>query len=141
MGVQVVNDFLGHVVDGAHGHDHAVSILGAVVVEQLVVGAQLLVDLGHVLLHHCGQGVVVLVAGLTMLEEDVVVLVGTTHGGTLGVQGVGTEGVDSIHVDHFLQVLVIPDGNLLDLVRGTETVEEVDEGNTALDSGQMGNGA
>ena len=35
VGVQVVDDFLGHVADGAHGDDDAVSIGSAVVVEQL----------------------------------------------------------------------------------------------------------
>ena len=51
------------------------------------------------------------------------------------------EGSDCVHVDHFLQVVVVPNGDLLDLMGGTETVEEVDEGDTALDGGQVGNGA
>ena len=85
VGVQIVDDLLGHIADGAHGHDDAVSIGSAVVVEQLIVGAQLGVDLVHVLLHHGGQGLVVLVAGLAVLEEDVAVLVGAAHMGMLGV--------------------------------------------------------
>ena len=141
VGVQVVDDFLGHVVDGAHGDDDAVSIGSAVVVEQLVVGAQLLVDLVHVLLDDCGQCLIVLVAGLTMLEEDIVVLVGAAHCGTLGVQGVLAERLNGIHVAHFLQILVIPDSDLLDLVGGTEAVEEVDEGNAAFDGGQVSDSA
>src|SRR5699024_4608489 len=43
VSVEVVDDFLGHVADGAHGDDDAVSVGSAVVVEQLIVGAQLLV--------------------------------------------------------------------------------------------------
>ena len=58
----------------------------------------------------------------------------------LGVQGVLAELVHGIHVAHVLQVLVVPDGDLLDLVAGTEAVEEVDEGHLALDGGQMGHG-
>ena len=57
--------------------------------------------------------------------------------GMLGVQGVLAERLNSVHVAHFLQILVIPDGDLLDLVGGTEAVEEVDEGNAALDGGQV----
>src|SRR5699024_9314263 len=57
-GVQVVDDLVGHVADGAHGHDDAVCVGCAVVVEQVVVGADLLVDLGHVLLNDGGQGIV-----------------------------------------------------------------------------------
>jgi len=140
LGGQVVNDLLCDVADGAHGDDDAVSILGAVVVEQVVVGAQLLVDLGHVLLNNGRQSLVSGVASLTMLEEDVAVLVRTAHLGVLGVQGLGTELLDSLHVAHFLQVLVVPLLDLLDLVGGTEAVEEVHERNVALDSGQVGNG-
>ena len=130
VSVHVVDDFLCHVADGAHGDDDAVSVGSAVVVEELIVGAQLLVDLAHVLL------------------DDLRAARRSTccrpHGAgrrcrrsrgsrascrMLGVQGVLAERVDSVHVAHFLQVLVIPHGDLLDLVGGTEAVEEVDEGN------------
>ena len=80
LGGQVVNNFLCNVADGAHSDDDAVSVLGAVVVEQVVVGAQLFVDLGHVLLNNGRQSLVSGVAGLTMLEgkfhqlEDSIIL-------------------------------------------------------------------
>ena len=51
------------------------------------------------------------------------------------------ERLNGIHVAHFLQILVIPDSDLLDLVGGTEAVEEVDEGNAAFDGGQVGDSA
>jgi len=141
MSVQVVDDFFDHVVDRTHSYDHTVGIGCAVVVEQLVVGAQLFVDLSHVLLDHCGQSVVVLVACLTVLEEDIVVLVRATHCGTLGIQRVLAECFHSLHVGHFLQILVVPDRDLLDLMGGTETVEEVNEGNTAFNGCQVSNSA
>ena len=75
-----------------------------------------------------------------MLEEDISILVGTAHHGTLGVQSSLTELVDSIHVNHFFQIIVVPDLDLLDLVGSTESVEEVQERNTAFDGCQMGNG-
>ena len=59
----------------------------------------------------------------------------------LGVQGAIAEGLDSVHVAHFLQILIVPNLDLLDLVGGAEAVEEVQEGNAALDGGQMGNRA
>ncbi len=55
----------------------------------------------------------------------------------LRVQAALTEGIDRIHVDHLGQIVIIPDGDLLDLVRGTEAVKEVQERNAALDGGQM----
>ena len=120
----VVDDLLSDVADGAHGNDHALSVGSAIVVEELIVGAQLGVDLVHVLLHHGGQSVVVGVAGLAMLEEDVAVFVGAAHVGPLGVQGVLTERLNSVHVAHLLEVLVVPHGHLLNLEIGRASCRE-----------------
>ena len=72
---EVVDDLLGNVADGSHCDDDAVGVGSAVVVEELVVGAELFVYLAHVLLDYLGDGVVILVAGLAVLEEDISVLV------------------------------------------------------------------
>ena len=56
----------------------------------------------------------------------------------LGVEGVVTESLDGIHVAHLRQIIVIPNGDLLDLMGGTETVEEVEERNLALDGSEVG---
>ena len=136
-GVEVVDDLLDHVAEGAHGHDHAVGVRGAVVVEELVVGADAVVDLVHVVLDDGRQGVVVAVAGLAVLEEDVAVLMGTAGGGLLGVQGVVAEGLDRLPVDHVGQLVIVPAGHLLDLVRGAESVEEVEERHAALDGREV----
>ena len=141
MGVEVVDDLLGHVADGAHGDDDPVGVGSAIVVEQLIVGAQLGVDLAHVLLHDAGDGVVVGVAGLAVLEEDIAVLVGAAHDGVVGVQAVVPESLHRVHIHHLGQIVIVPDGDLLDLVGGAEAVEEVQEGDTALDGGQMGHRA
>ncbi len=141
MSVHVVDDFLGDVADGAHGHDDAVGVGSAVVVEELVVGAELGIDLGHVLLDDGGDGVIVLVGGLAVLEEDIAVLVRAAHGGMLGAEGAVAESLNGVHIDHFLQIVVIPDLDLLDLVGGAETVEEVEERDAALNGGQMRHGA
>ena len=45
----------------------------------------------------------------------------------------------SVHVNHFLEVVEIPDFDFLQLVRGAETIKEVEEGNTALDSCEVSN--
>ena len=140
VGVEIIDDFLGHIADGAHGHDDTVSVGSAVVVKQLIVGAQLLVDLVHVLLHHGGQSVIVAVAGLAVLEEDVAVFVAAAHFGMLGVQAVAAELGHGVHVAHILQIFVVPDSDLLDLMAGTESVEEVDEGDLAGEGGQMSHG-
>ena len=134
----VVHDLAGDIVDGADGNDDVLRVGSAVVVEGGVVGAQLLVNEGEVLIHHGGQSVIELVAGLTVLEEGVVILVGATGDAVVGVQSVVTEGLNGVLIHHLGQILVVPDGELLDLVGGTEAVEEVQEGYTTLNGSQMG---
>ncbi len=67
-----------------------------------------------------------------MLEEDVAVLVGAAHSGVLGVQRMRAERLTA-SMSHIRQVVVVPDGDLLDLVGGAEAVEEVDERHAALE--------
>ena len=135
--VHVVDNFLSNVVDGAHRNNDAVSVGGAVVVEQLVVRAEFLIDLAHVLFDNCGQFVIVPVAGLAVLEEDITVFMAAAGSGMLRVQRMLTELLNSLHVAHFFEVGVVPAGDLLDLVGGTEAVKEVQERNLALDRSQM----
>ena len=136
----IVDNFLCHVADGAHSDNYTLCVRCAVVVEQLVVGADLGIDLIHVVLNDSGERIVELVAGLTVLEEDIAVLSGAAEHGMLGIDGAGTECSDGILVHHLLQILVVPGLDLLDLVGGTEAVEEVQNGNAALDGSQMRNG-
>ena len=133
--------FFCYVTDGAHCNDNTVSIRCAVVVNQLVIGAQFCVNFAHVLFYDCWNCIIVSVASLTMLEEDISVFVRTTHGWMLWVQSAFAECFNSIHVAHFFQIFVIPYFDLLDLVGGTETIKEVDEWNTAFDCCQMSNSA
>ena len=138
VGVEVVDDLLEGVAEGAHADDHAVGVIGAVVVEEVIARAELLVDLVHVGLDHGGKRVVGLVAGLAVLEEDVAVLVGAAGVRVLRVEGVVAERLDGVHVEHVLEVVEVPDRDLLDLVRGAEAVEEVQERHLALDGREVG---
>ena len=137
LGRQVVDDLLGHVADGAHRHDDAVRVRRAVVVEELVVRAELRVDLRHAALDHGRQRVVGAVAGLAVLEEHVAVLVAAAHRRMLRIQRVRAERLHRFHVAHVLEVRVIPRLDLLDLVARAETVEEVQERHPPLDRRQM----
>ena len=136
---QVIDNFFCNVTDGAHSNDNTVSIWCTIVVEQLIVCTQFSVNFAHVFFNNSWNCIVVLVASFTMLEEDISVFMGTTHGWVFWVQSTFAECFNSIHIAHFFQVFVIPNLDLLDLVGGTETIKEVDEWNTALDGCQMSN--
>ena len=77
-------------------------ILSAVVVEQLVVGADLGINFIHVVLYDGRKGIIVRVAGLSRLEEDIRVLSGTSLAGMVRVQRLLTERSKGIPVHHFL---------------------------------------
>ena len=115
------------------------SVSSSVVVEQLVVCSDLLIYLVHVLLYDSRKGIVVGVAGLSGLEEDIRILRGSSLAGMVGVQRMLSEGVNRVHIYHIFQILIIPGLDLLDLMGSTESVKEIDEGNLSLDCCQMGN--
>ena len=77
--IDIIDGLFDGVTHRTHCNDNVLCVRSAVVVEQLVVGADLGVDFVHVLLYDCGNRVIVGVAGLTSLEEDVGVLSGTTQ--------------------------------------------------------------
>ena len=57
----------------------------------------------------------------------------------LWVQCVIAECLDSVHITHLSQVSIIPNSNLLNLVRSTEAVKEVNKWNLALDCCKVSN--
>ena len=129
---QVVDDLLCHIADGAHCNDDTLSVRCAIVVEELIIGAKLCIDLAHVLLYDGRNCIIVLVAGLTVLEEDVAILMRAAHNRMLRIEGALTECFHSLHVAHLSQIVVIPYLNLLNLVGSAEAVKEVDERHTGL---------
>ena len=62
----------------------------------------------------------------------------SASGGLIRIKRVTAELVYRLHVAHVLEIRVIPDGNLLYLVRGAEAVEEVYKRDSALYGGKMG---
>ena len=128
----MVNGLLDGLVDGTHGDDDLLGIRCAVIVEQLVIRADLGIDFVHVLLNDGRHRVVGGVAGLTGLEEQVGVLRGAHLTGMCRIEAVRTELCDRVVIDQIVQIVIVPDLDLLDLVGCTESVEEVDEGKFAL---------
>ena len=137
----MINSLFNSLVDGAHCDDDLLSVFCAIVVEQLVICAELRIDLVHVLLDYCGHCVVSGVAGLTGLEEQVGVLSAAHLARVCRVQAVSAELCDCLVVDQLVEIVIIPDLDLLDFVRCTESVEEVDEGKFALNCCAVSDGS
>ena len=69
--IPVIQCFADNTCGGSHGDDDVLGIRCAEIIEQLVVGAGDLIDLGHVLFDDSRDCQIVLVGRLTCLEEDV----------------------------------------------------------------------
>ena len=134
VGVQVIDGFLRGIAEGAHGNDHVFRIRCAVIREGMVFTARHFKDLLHVFFDNIRQGFVVLVLYFLLLEVDVTVFQGALQGRMIRCRTAVTEGFDSIHIHQFSQIVVIPGFDLLNFVRRTEAVEEIEERYTALDS-------
>jgi len=137
----IIDNFLCNVTNRAHSNDNSVCLGMTVVVEELVVGTDLLVYLVHIFLDDLGELLIVTVASLSVLEEDIAVFSRSSEHGMLGVYCSCAECGNSVLIDHFIELFVIPNLDLLDLVRGTEAIEEVENGNSALDGCKMSNRA
>ena len=138
MRIEVVDNLFQGIAERTHADDDAIGIRCTVVVKEAVIRAKLCVDLIHIAFNDCRELVIHGVACLTVLEEDVTVLVRTARMRMLRIQGMVAECLDGIHIAHLREVIIIPNGNFLNLMRGTEAVKEIEERNLALNGGQMG---
>ena len=136
-GVHVIDGLLGSLSAGAHD-DHDLGGVGiAVVVEQVVGTAGQLGDLLHFLLDDGGNSIVILVRRFAVLEVDVAVLRSALLMGMLGVHRAGAELGNLIERTQLGHILVVDHLDLLNLVRGAEAVEEVQERNRGTQGGQV----
>ena len=139
-GTLIIDDFLDGLADRAHGDDDLLGIGIAVVIEEVIIAADHGVDLIHVVLHHAGEGIVELIGDLALLEEDIGVLGTAAQHGAIGGKPAVPEGIHRGAVQKGLQLLIAPHLDLLDLVGGTEAIEEVQKGDAALDGREVGDG-
>ena len=120
-----------------HADDNVLCIRGASIVEETVVAPGKSVDIVHAGFHNIGKRIVIGAGRFAQLEEDIGVLSCAAENGMLRRERSLTELFDCAVVDHIGEILVIPDFDLMDFVRCTETGEEEKEGNTASDSCKM----
>ena len=139
--VEEIDCFFDCITYRTHSDDNVISVRSTVVVEELVVCTDLLVNLVHVVFNDSRELVVEFVTSFTSLEEDITVLSSTAENRVFRVKSTVSESLSSLLVEHIFEILVIPSFNLLDFVRSTETIEEVENRNSALDCGKVSNSA
>ncbi len=102
---------------------------GADVIVELVSAAGELGKAIHILLDDRGRRIVILVADFAQLECDIGVGRRAAHRRVLGVESALAEILDILLVNHLTNHIHRDFFNLLNLVRGAEAVEEVEERN------------
>ena len=137
---QMIHRLISHLADRAHSHDDIGGIGRAVIIKRMILAACQLTDPAHIISHDSRQLLMIPVAGLLGLEENVGILRRALYSGVAGIQRTRTEGTQRLLIDHTSQIVIIPDLDLLLLMRGTEAVKEMQERQTALDSRQMCHG-
>ncbi len=135
---QVVDGLLDGLGNRTHGHDDVLGIGGAIVGKGFIFAARDLRNLLHGVGHHVGHGVVELVRSLAGLEIDVGVLGRTARDGVLGVERLSAELLQGVAVEHGGQRGLVDQLDLLDLMRGAEAVEEVEERHAGLERDDVG---
>ena len=138
FGTQVIDRLLDRLGHRTHRDDDILGIGIAIVNERLVLAAGNFADLDHRLGGHVGNRIVETVGGLTRLEIDVGILGGTARNGVLGIQRTLAELGECLLVEQSFECLVVDQLDLLDLVRRTETVEEMHERHAGFDRQDMG---
>ncbi|MNQ84615.1 hypothetical protein D3C85_997500 [compost metagenome] len=123
---------------GTHQHQHPLGLRMTHVFERLVVTAGLLAEGLHRLAHVTVSVVIPGVGGLPALEIGVRVGSGAAHDGVIRAQGAVAVGTNGRLRQQGTQGVVRQRHYLGDLVGGTKTVEEVDEGHPAVEAGDLG---
>ena len=134
LGVQVVHSFLSSRSRSSHHHDHVLGVLGTDIVEQVVLTTADLGDLVHGSLHLVGHSVVVRLMRLVGLHDSIISVEETQTVGVSGIQTTLTVLLSLCEGEDGLDLLGRNQLNRTHLVRSAETIEEVEEGNTALDA-------
>ena len=134
LSVEEINTLLKCLVNGTNSDYYALSILGTIVIKNMMLTAGNLGHLAHSFFHELWQSIVGLVYSLTTLEINIIILSSTTNYRMVRIQSVATESIYCIPIKNLGQIIIINHFNLLNLVGSAETIKEVQERNLALDS-------
>ena len=135
---QIHDGLARHIDARTHQDDNTLGIRCTVIVERLVVPADQGTELVHRLFDDTRHRSIIAVRSFAALEAHVRVHGGTAHDRMVGIERAAAMGADQIVVDHRADVGFIDQRQRVDLVRGTEAVEEMHERNARFQRGRLG---
>ncbi len=127
--IQIIDGFADGLATAAHGNDYICGFRIAAVVEEIVVATNLCAHFFHAFLDDPGGFVIVKIAGFAALEIYVRTLLAYFYTRCVRSEGAFTEVFHQFVIQHLLHGVIIHHVDLLQFVRGAETVKEKQEGN------------
>ena len=134
---QIIHRLISNLADRTHGNHNIGSLRVTVIIKGMICTAGSLAYLLHIFSHNRRQLHVLVIAGFSGLENNIRVLRRALNGGMLGIQCAVTEFGQRVIIHHTGQLVIIPQLNLLLLMRCAEAVKEVHKRHTALNGRQM----
>ena len=138
LGVEGPDGLLDRLRAAAHYDDYLFRVRRALVLVGLVCPAGELAELVHLFLDYVGALLVIGIARLPRLEEHVGILRGAADERPVGVERAGADVENLVVVDHLAHDFVGNHVVGVDLVGGSETVEEMEERHAAVEGGGVG---
>ena len=136
-GLQMLHRLMGRGAARTHHHQHPLRLGMADIVEQLVTPAGPFAELPHGIADNSGKAVVVTIDRLPRLEEDIGILRAAAQHRMFRRQRAGTVRLDGIHGHKRPQHIRRQGLDLVDLVRGAETIEEMQHRNAPAQGGDL----
>ncbi len=138
LGHEIVDCLLDGLCHRTHCDNHVLGLGITIVVEQTVFATCDFAYFIEVFFYDCRHSLIILVAGLTVLEENIGVLGHAACHRGIGIEGTLAELGEGVSVNQCSEGVLVDCLDFLNLVRCAEAVEEVDEGHSALYCGEMG---
>ena len=123
---------------GAHDDHDGLGFRRARVLEDDVPPAGLFADSSHRRSHEPRDCVIEDVGGLPGLEEDVGILSGASQHRPVGIERPEAMVGDEVFIDQPSQHPIVDELDLRYLMRGAEPIEEMEEGHTRFQRGEVG---
>ncbi len=121
-----------------HQDKNALGVICTDIVIESVLPAGQFGEAVHALLHDFGHRLVIGIDALPGLEKDIRILRGAADHRMLGIEGTAAVRIHQCVIDHRTHDVAVDLFNLVDLVGGAETVEDVQHRYTSLEGGSLG---
>jgi len=137
--IQVIYCFADGFGNRTHCNNNIFSIWCAIIFKRMILPTGDFGNLLHIGFNDIGNSIVKFVTRFPGLEENIGILGSTSCYGMFRIKGTIAERLKCFHIEQGSKIVLCDGLNFLNLVRGTETIEEIHKRDAALDGGEVGN--